>query len=75
MPASASLEQTVDLSLAEIIVIDHQPENADSLGDLAELRKRHRVVTHRSSFNFSAVINTGVASVRGPYTHYLLLEP
>ena len=69
-----SLEQTVDRSLAEIIVIDHQPENADSLGDLAELRKRHRVVTHRSSFNFSAVINTGVASVRGPYTHYLLLS-
>ena len=33
MPASESLEQTVDRSLAEIIVIGHQPENADSLGD------------------------------------------
>ena len=70
----ASLEQTVDLSLADIIVIDHQPENANSLGDLAEVRKRHRVVTHHGSFNFSAIINAAVASVRGPYTHYLLLS-
>ena len=31
------------------------------------------MVTHRSSFNSSVVINTGVASVRGSYTHYLLL--
>ncbi len=70
----ASLEQTVDLSLVDIIVIDHQPENANSLGELAEVRKRHRVVTHHGSFNFSAIINAGVASVRGPYTHYLLLS-
>jgi len=69
----ASLEETVGLSLADIIVIDHQPGNADSLGDLAEVRRRHRVVTHRDSFDLSAVISTGVASVRGPYTHYLLL--
>ena len=68
----ASLEQTVGLSLAHIIIIDHQPGNADSLGDLAEVRKRHRVVTHRGSFNLSAIINTGMAAVRGPYTHYLL---
>jgi len=52
----ASLEQTVGLSLAHIIVIDHQPGNADSLGDLAEVRKRHRVVTHRRSFDLSAII-------------------
>jgi len=68
-----SLEQTIDRSLAEIIVIDHQPRIADSLGDLADVRKRHRVITHRGSSNFSAVINTAVDSVRGPYTHYLLL--
>ena len=68
----ASLEQTVGLSLAHIIVIDHRPGNADSLGDLAEVRKRHRVVTHRGSFDLTAIINTVVATVRGPYTHYLL---
>jgi hypothetical protein len=63
----ASLEQTVGLSLVDIIVIDYQPGNADSLGDLAEVRKRHRVVTssrlirslrdhqHRRGFGSGAV--------------------
>ena len=32
------------------------------------------MVTHRCSFNSSAMINTAVASVRGHYTHYLLLD-
>ena len=39
------------------------------------MRKQHHVVTHRGLFNLSAIINTGVAALRGPYTHYLFLSP
>jgi len=70
-----SLERTVDPSLADIVVIDHQPDSPALESDLAEVRKQHHVVTHRGFMNLSEIINTGVAAVQGPYTHYLILSP
>ncbi len=71
----ASLERTVDPSLADVVVIDHRSDNAGLEKDLAEVRKQYHVVTHRGPLNLSAIINTGVAAVRGPYTHYLMISP
>ena len=33
------------------------------------------MVIHRGLLNLSEIINTGVAAVQGPYTHYLILGP
>jgi len=70
-----SLERTVDPSLADIVVIDHQSNVAARARDLADVRKQYHVVTHRGRMNLSEIINTGVAAVQGPYTHYLILSP
>ncbi len=71
----ASLERTVDPSLADIVVIDHQADSSGVERDLADVRKQHHVVIHRGLLNLSEIINTGVAAVQGPYTHYLILSP
>jgi O-antigen biosynthesis protein len=68
------LERTVPTTLADIVVIDHQSDDAATLAYLDELRQRHRVVAATGPFNFSAIMNAGVQQVRGGYTHYLFLN-
>ena len=36
--------------------------------------KKRRIVSYQGTLNLSAIINAGVAAVRGPYTHYLFLN-
>jgi len=69
-----SVERTTPRDLADIVVIDHESDDPDTLAYLAELRPRHRVVRATGPFNFSAINNGAVARVRGPYSHYLFLN-
>jgi GT2 family glycosyltransferase len=69
-----SLEATTDRTLADIIVIDHASDDPATLKYLDRVREKHRVVPASGPFNFSAIMNTGVRQVKGPYTHYLFLN-
>ncbi len=69
-----SLERTTDRTRTDIVVIDHASDDPDTLEYLADLRTRHAVVPATGPFNFSAICNSGVAAVRGKYTHYLFLN-
>ncbi len=70
-----SLERTVDPALADIVVIAHQADTPGMEKILADVRKQHHVLTHSGHLNLSEIINSGVAAVQGPYTHYLILSP
>jgi GT2 family glycosyltransferase len=69
-----SLERTTDPALVDIVVIDHQSDDPDTRAYLNDLKAKHTVVPATGPFNFSAICNSGVRQVRGPYTHYLFLN-
>jgi GT2 family glycosyltransferase len=69
-----SLEKTVPSGLAEFFIIDHESSDPETCRYLQQVGRRYRVLPYRGPFNFSAIINRAVAGVRGPYTHYLLLN-
>jgi GT2 family glycosyltransferase len=70
----AGIDETVDPSLADVVVIDHRPDGSGT-ANRPPMRERHRVVQHRGPWNLSAIINAGAAAVRGAYHLYLVLEP
>ena len=69
-----SLERTVDRALADVIVLDNRSEEDGWTDRLAGSGQRHRLVSCRGLDSIPAIINRGVDSVRGPYTHYLILS-
>lgn len=69
-----SLERTVLPETADIYVIDHESENPTAQLYLTEVAARHRVIPYKGPFNFSAIMNFGIASINGYYSHYLFLN-
>ncbi len=69
-----SLEQTVDPSLADLIVAC-QTEDSNWSPVLADLKLRYRIVNCTGIDGLAAIVNHCEAAVRGPYTHYLILSP
>jgi GT2 family glycosyltransferase len=71
-----SIEATVPNHMARIVVVDHESTDADTLRYLETIRRRHCVVPFAGTFNFSKIINHGVATAcqEGCFSHYLLLN-
>lgn len=69
-----SLRRTTDPDLVDLVVVDHESDELPSQVYLGELAWRHRVVRVSGPFNFSHLINRGVAAAGEGYTHYLLLN-
>lgn len=57
----------------DLIVVDHESQEPETLALLARVAARHRVIDYRGPFNYSAMMNRAVAAAGG-YTHYLLLN-
>jgi hypothetical protein len=72
-PCLASLDRTVDPALADVVVIEHRHEHADSAQELTHRGQRCRVVCLNEAAQPSAMLNAGAAALRGSYTHYLFL--
>ena len=70
-----SLERTVDRSLADVILLDNRSQESGWTDELAGAHQSLRLVSCRGLNSIPAIINRGVDSVRGPYTHYLILSP
>ena len=69
-----SLEITVPKELADIYVINHDSNEPESIRYIESLEPRHTVLKYSGKFNFSKLINFGVANVKGDYSHYLILN-
>lgn len=69
-----SLESSGALDQADLYLVDHQTEDPAALAYLAQLSRRHQVVRAEGDFNFSRLVNQGVAAAGPNYSHYLLLN-
>ena len=55
----------------DIVVIDHESDDADTLTYLSSISPGVRVLRYEGVFNFSAINNCAVSKLDGKYSHYL----
>ena len=67
-----SIRATVSRVQYDIVVIDHESEDAETLAYLASISPGVRVIHYQGPFNFSAINNWAVSHLDGSYSHYLL---
>ncbi len=66
-----SLRATVREVEHDIIIIDHESDEPETVAYLASLPSDVRVLRYTGPFNFSAINNWAVARLAGGYSHYL----
>jgi glycosyltransferase involved in cell wall biosynthesis len=66
-----SITRTVRNVTYDIIIIDHESTEQESLNYFAQLAKHYQVLRYKGAFNFSAINNWAVAQIEGQYSHYL----
>jgi GT2 family glycosyltransferase len=66
-----SIERTVADVAHEIVLIDHESDDPDSLAYFDSLRSRVTLLRYSGAFNFAAINNWAVAQLDGSHTHYL----
>ncbi|MFO7631651.1 MAG: glycosyltransferase [Caldilinea sp.] len=66
-----SIERTVGDIAHEIVLIDHESDDPDSLAYFDSLRSRVTLLRYSGPFNFAALNNWAVAQLDGSHTHYL----
>lgn len=66
-----SLERTTSSVDYEIILVDHDSDDKESLEYFDSLRERHVVLNYSGPFNFSKINNWAIDQISPEYTHYL----
>ncbi len=66
-----SIERTVTEVAYEIVLIDHDSDDADSLEYFREVAAKHKVLNYSGPFNFSTINNFAIAQLGDGYSHYL----
>ena len=66
-----SIRNTVSTIEYDIIVIDHESDDADTKTYLASISPGVRVLPYKGKFNFSAINNWAVSQLDSTYSHYL----
>jgi GT2 family glycosyltransferase len=66
-----SIERTVGDIAHEIVLIDHESDDPDSLAYFDSLRSRVTLLRYSGPFSFAAINNWAVAQLDGSHTHYL----
>ncbi|MFA7240299.1 MAG: glycosyltransferase [Sulfuricellaceae bacterium] len=67
----AGIERTVKEVAYDIVLIDHDSNDDESLAYFNQVAKQHRVLHYSGPFNFSSINNFAVAQLDGGYTHIL----
>lgn len=67
-----SIRATVSRVQYDIVVIDHESDDAETLAYLSSISPGVRVMHYQGPFNFSAINNWAVSHLEGRYSHYLL---
>lgn len=66
-----SIERTVTGVAYEIVLVDHDSNDAESVAYFESLKGRHVVLRYSGPFNFSAINNWAVRQIDFDCTHYL----
>ncbi len=66
-----SIERTVGDIAYEIVLIDHESDDLESLAYFDSLRSRVTLLHYSGPFNFAAINNWAVRQLDGSHTHYL----
>jgi O-antigen biosynthesis protein len=66
-----SLRATIEQVPFDIVVIDHESDDAGTLRYLESIASTAKVLPYRGEFNFSAINNFAVSGLGAEYTHYL----
>jgi len=66
-----SLRATITDAPYDIVLVDHDSNDAESLAYFEALRSEITVLKYSGPFNFSTINNWAVAQLTVPYTHYL----
>ena len=66
-----SIRATVSGVQYDIVVIDHESDEPDTLTYLSSISPGVRVIRYAGAFNFSAINNFSVSRLDGGYSHYL----
>ena len=69
-----SIERTVLDIQYQILVVDHESSDQETLSYFDQLRVNHQVLRYEGTFNFSAINNWAVAQLPDNVTHYLFLN-
>ncbi|MCK5662008.1 MAG: glycosyltransferase, partial [Thiotrichaceae bacterium] len=66
-----SIEKTtMDIDF-DIIVINHQSDQQETLEYLKSIENKHQIINYQGEFNFSKINNTAVKQLSSQYTHLL----
>lgn len=66
-----SIERTVSGIDYEIVLVDHDSSDPESLAYFDSIRGRHVVLNYSGPFNFSAINNWATRQIASDFTHYL----
>jgi GT2 family glycosyltransferase/glycosyltransferase involved in cell wall biosynthesis len=67
-----SIERTVSRVPYEIVLIDHESTDPESVAYFESLKPRVKVLRYAGPFNFSTINNWAIKQLDGWYSHYLL---
>lgn len=67
-----SIRATVKSVDFDIVIIDHESDDPETLDYLASVENQVIVLRYSGPFNFSAINNWAIGELRDDYTHYLL---
>ncbi len=67
-----SIRATVKSVRYDIVIVDHESDDPNTLKYLASLDSSVRVLRYSGAFNFSAINNRAIAELPKTYSHYLL---
>jgi GT2 family glycosyltransferase len=66
-----SLKQTILNAPYDIVIIDHDSQDPESLKIFEELAEHHNILRYSGDFNFSRINNWAVQQLTNSYSHYL----
>lgn len=66
-----SIEKTTKSVNFDIVIIDHDSDDQDSIKYFNSLKNKHTILNYSGDFNFSTINNWAVNQISKKYTHYL----
>jgi GT2 family glycosyltransferase len=72
--AVESIYETVPAELFDLVVIDHESDEPDSLAYLESLKADHTILPYQGEFNFSKINNFAVSHLGKHYSNILFLN-
>lgn len=69
-----SLERTVPRELYDLVVVNHESDDPDTVTLLEKISEKHRVIDYQGSFNFSSINNVAAKSFDETIDSFLFMN-